>query len=443
MLDHPQYTRGLRYPRHPRRLTNITGLLLLLAALTLPLPAAAESPAPALKHWLQQALAEHPQLRLQQAAVEAARAQEDAADQALFNPELALELENAAETTTTAGISQTFDWSNKRAARSDIASTGTALANAQLHLQQQRLATRLLTALASYRTASAVADASAQQRRLMDEFVSLAEQRYAAGDLSQVDLDLAHLAAAEAAFRHAAAREDLTVAEQTLHAEGIDQLGALPPLPATPDTESRPQAIRLDRLPEQQIAWLRQRAAEQTVELRQRQRRADPNVGLVLGKDGSDTLTGIQFSIPLNIRNPYKAEVTAARAEAMAAKQATTLSHRELQSRLNIAHQLYRNALETWQQWRENGANRLHQRTDLLARLWRAGELRTTDYLVQLQQTLDTRISAIEQQGRLWNAWAQWLGISGQIDAWFPHSLPGSQAQAPAQPAAKPEGEHS
>ena len=46
---------------------------------------------------------------------------------------------------------------------------------------------------------------------------------------------------------------------------------------------------------------------------------------------------------------------------------------------------------------------------NLLDRLWQAGELNTTDYLVQLKQALDTEVSAIEQHGRMWRAWSAWL----------------------------------
>jgi cobalt-zinc-cadmium efflux system outer membrane protein len=58
----------------------------------------------------------------------------------------------------------------------------------------------------------------------------------------------------------------------------------------------------------------------------------------------------------------------------------------------------------------------------LLERIWQAGEMSTADYLVQLNQTLDTRTNALEVQGRLWTAWADWLVASGQADAWLGQS---------------------
>jgi cobalt-zinc-cadmium efflux system outer membrane protein len=55
----------------------------------------------------------------------------------------------------------------------------------------------------------------------------------------------------------------------------------------------------------------------------------------------------------------------------------------------------------------------------MLDRLWQAGELNTTDYLVQLKQALGTEASAIDQRGRMWQAWATWLAASGQADQWL------------------------
>jgi hypothetical protein len=48
----------------------------------------------------------------------------------------------------------------------------------------------------------------------MTRFARVAEQRRKAGDLGQVELDLAHLAGADAAFQQANVSEDLIRARQ-------------------------------------------------------------------------------------------------------------------------------------------------------------------------------------------------------------------------------------
>ncbi|MAT84314.1 MAG: ABC transporter permease, partial [Gammaproteobacteria bacterium] len=72
-----------------------------------------------------------------------------------------------------------------------------------------------------------------------------------------------------------------------------------------------------------------------------------------------------------------------------------------------------------WDDWERTGQVSLRRQTDLLRRLWEAGELSTTDYLVQLRQTLDVRESALDLRFALWEAWFEWLQASGRLDTWL------------------------
>ena len=54
-----------------------------------------------------------------------------------------------------------------------------------------------------------------------------------------------------------------------------------------------------------------------------------------------------------------------------------------------------------------------------LQRLWESGEISTTDYLVQLRQTVDVQDSALDLRQLLWRAWFEWLMASGQVDTWL------------------------
>jgi cobalt-zinc-cadmium efflux system outer membrane protein len=55
----------------------------------------------------------------------------------------------------------------------------------------------------------------------------------------------------------------------------------------------------------------------------------------------------------------------------------------------------------------------------VLRRLWESGEISTTDFLVQVRQTLDTRENALELESTMWRAWFEWLAASGQVEAWL------------------------
>ncbi|MEN8106548.1 MAG: TolC family protein [Pseudomonadota bacterium] len=377
---------------------------------------------PALSGWINEVLLQNLQLQAAQAAVEAAGGRLRAADQPLFNPELEFEYENSDVDRTVGGINQTIDWSDKRGARTAVADSGQVAASAELRSKRQGLATDLLRALANWHTADAVVRVSEKQTTLMTRFARITEQRRKAGDLGQVELDLAHLAAADAAFQQANASENLIRARQAVTAltgtagPGWPQFTRL-----LPDID--PQQVDVDRLlddlPSLHAALARVAAGRASVQLGIREKRPDPTIGFRVGKEDSETLTGVTVSVPLFVRNTFSAEVDMANADLIQAEREAANLRQQAHADLIAAAHVYRNANLAWKTWEASGAPRLSQRTDLLGRLWQAGELNTTDYLVQLKQALDTEVGATEQRGRMWRAWADWLAASGQADQWL------------------------
>ena len=87
--------------------------------------------------------------------------------------------------------------------------------------------------------------------------------------------------------------------------------------------------------------------------------------------------------------------------------------------RLTGAAERYELSRGAWDEWALSGQASLTRQTGQLQTLWQAGELSTTDYLVQLSATLDVQESALELRHALWRAWFEWLWASGQVDAWF------------------------
>ena len=377
---------------------------------------------PALSDWINEVILQNPEMQAAQAAVDAARGRFRAADQPLFNPELEFEYENSEIDTTTGGLSQTLDWADKRGARTAVANFEQAAVDAELQSIRQALATGLLQALADWHTASAVNRVSEQQTSLMTRFARLAERRRKAGDLNQVELDLAHLVAAEAAFELANASENLIRAHQAVTAlTGSDGHGWPPLTEQLPDVDL--QHVDVDRLlndlPLIHVGLAQVSAARAAVELSVREKKPDPTIGFRVGKEDSDTLTGLTFSMPLFVRNSFSAEVDVANASLIQTEREVINLRRQSRANLIATSRIYQTSRLAWKTWEASGAPRLSQRTDLLDRLWQAGELGTTDYLVQLKQALDTEVSAIEQQGRMWRAWADWLAASGQVDRWL------------------------
>jgi len=377
---------------------------------------------PALTAWINEVLVQNPEMQAAEAAVDAASGRARAADRPLFNPELEFDYENSEVDTTTGGLSQTIDWANKRGARAAVADYQRTATMAELRATRQALAVELLQALADWNTAEDISRVSSKQMALMTRFARLAERRRKAGDLSQVELDLAHLAAADAAFDQASASQDLIMARRALSAltgrgaTGMPELSEQPPAiePQQLDTERL-----LNDLPLMRVALAQVAAARAGVELTVREKKPNPTLGFRVGKEDSSTLTGLTLTVPLFVRNTFSAEVDVANASLIQAEREAASIRRRAGADLVASADVYENSREAWNVWEASGAPRLSQRTDLLERLWRAGELNTTDYLVQLKQALDTEVSAIEQHGRMWQAWAGWLADSGQADQWL------------------------
>ena len=376
---------------------------------------------PAMTAFAARILQTHPRVQAAQAELEAARARERAAGSALYNPTLGAEYEDGELRRQSVGINQRIDLGGKRDARQSVASSETQSAVESLALIRQQVLADLFNALGMAAVAAEQLKIADERKALIERLRTLAQERRIAGDVSQIELELARLAYAEAALLRSQAAAQQVTAEQALARVSGADLGAYPPLPKSYTSvsmnESSVNAMLTD-LPSMRVAQARVAAAQAAVDLRRRERRPDPTIGLFAGREGDDDLIGIRFSIPLPVRNSFRAEVDAANADLEALDQSVANDYRQLRADLVAAQQRYELARTAWDEWQRMGAGSLTNQTDMLERLWRSGELNTTDYLVQLQQTLDTRMAASKQRGVVWEAWVAWLAVSGQVDTW-------------------------
>jgi len=408
--------------------------LLSNALLAAALPAAAQTPAqdtgpsPTLSGLVRETLDENPGVQAARAAVEAAQARLRGADRPLYNPELEVDVEQAESRSGTLGLNQTIDWADKRGARAGVAQAELGSRRAALDVARQELAGELLAALGRYQTARSRHELAQRRAALMQRFRDLAEKRRRAGDLNQVELDLARLAATQAELQQAQAGADVAEAAQGLAAVVGARRADWPELPQDlPVVDDFDADAILAGLPALRAQQQRVAAARSTVTLRTRERRPDPTVGLRAGQesgfrgnnDDSYGVVGLSLNVPLFVRNTFQAEVDAANAELIQAERELQDLYRRARARLLSAAERYRLARDAWAVWERTGQPSIESQVALLERIWRAGELSTADYLVQLNQTLDTRAEALAVRGRLWGAWFDWLVASGRIDDWL------------------------
>ena len=375
---------------------------------------------PALAAFVQSLVAEHPRIRAAEASYRAGTANAAAASQPLYNPELEGEWEDSSERTTTLGISQVIDWSDKRSAHRDIGKAAQQIISSELRATRWAVTIELLQALADFQSGTEKSALSVQRARLMRNFADLSQRRFSAGDITQVERALASIAALEAEMKTASAAAMLFDARQAILSFRPPTASTWPSLPSSfPSIAKKPDLSLLHKLPEVNAARLQVEKAKANVALRQKERRPDPTIGVMGGKDGYDGLVTVSLSIPLPVRNRFKHEVSAATADLVQAQELADNALLQSKARWVSRHIRYQMSLEAWQAWEKTGQESLDQQTNELSKLWEAGEISTTDYLVQLRQTLDVQDSALDLKRMLWDAWFEWLLASGQIENWL------------------------
>ncbi|MBT8430321.1 MAG: TolC family protein, partial [Gammaproteobacteria bacterium] len=261
-----------------------------------------------------------------------------------------------------------------------------------------------------------------RQSVLLKRFAEIARKRGRAGDLGEVEVELAQLAYAEGKMAAARVQADVADAGFTLYriTGSADTKGAaLPRVPAmTLPVAGSPQELG-GRHPAVRAARARAQTASAAVRQADLDRRADPTFGIKGGREDDENLIGLRLSIPLQFLNDFRADVDAARSESVQATEDGAQVERTTQAQLQAEQLRFEKLAAAWRVWENEGRGRLDARLKLLERLWRAGELATTDYLVQVQQTLDTESAGLALRRDLWGAWIAWLRAAGQVQAWL------------------------
>ncbi len=373
--------------------------------------------------FVQSVVDSNPRVQAARSALDASGAYRDAASRPLYNPELSLDAENSDTDTRAVGISQTLDWGGKRKARTAVAESDRLVVEAEYLAARWAVTVELLDGLAQHQTGLERESLAEARRALMDDFASLAKRRFEAGDLNQVELSLATLAFMDARIQKATAGAALAEARQSVRnltpRSSPEQWPTLPAqMPELPQSATDPQSLVL-ALPDVLAARRQVETANATVTLRERERRPDPTVSLAGGRESGESLVGVNVTIPLFVRNRFNHEVTAAMAERSQAKQISNDVMQRAYARLTSAAERFELSRGAWGDWELTGQSSLTSQTEQLQKLWQAGEISTTDYLVQLRQTLDVQESALDLRQALWRAWFEWLWASGQVDAWL------------------------
>lgn len=371
--------------------------------------------------FVKNSLNQQPRLLAAQADIAASSANLQAAKQAIYNPELELAYENSSANTKTIGIRQTIDWGDQQGSRTDLAMAELSVIKTNYTIAVQNFATSLLTGLAQNQTAKQLEQLSSEALNLMQQFKRIAEQRHQAGDLNQVDLNLAQLAYSQALMEHARLLSRVTESREQLRSI----VGMLPEqLPILPEQLSEPVLqSNLDSFL-MELPAIRSKIAEvqsnrQQIALRKSQQAWNPTIGVTAGTEGSDNLIGLNLSIPLNVRNNFSAEVDVAYQQLIASEQRAQQDYRNIRANIAATTVRYQNLLSAWDSWRQNSRDSVSQQLILINQLWQAGDISASDYLLQVKQALEIQATGFELRNELWQTAFEWMRLTASVDKWL------------------------
>lgn len=406
------------------------------------LPEAAMVSAPqaaSLRRYIDAVLDAHPDMKAADANVMAAEARAESLDRPLYNPELVLDGQQAQSDSYSAGLNQTIDISGKRRARRLSGQKQLEQALAEREALRQQLASDLVAALADYYGKQAAMGLTQQRLDVLSRFSTIIERQYQAGDIGLLDRNLGSLALAEAVALSGRAELEQLQARRALDAVTRNPLREPPSLPVAPPSPAMLPANfdgLAQALPPVRVAVARAEAAQAEVDVARSNSHADPTVGIRGGRESSagesaTGLIGLQVSIPLFVRNNYRAEQKAAAASADVARIEADAFYQQSLARLHASARQYHASYGAWQRWHSASGTRVEDGIELLDKVWKVREIGTSDYLVQLKQLLDGRAAGEELKYQTWRAWAEWLASSGQWSTWLTPSTPSARTSLP------------
>ncbi|MFZ5603297.1 MAG: TolC family protein [Pseudomonadota bacterium] len=368
--------------------------------------------------WFYQQILQHPEVVAEREKMNAQLSTAEARDQPLYNPELEAEVEREGEDNNSRlGVSQTLDWWDKRGARQNQGNHARQVAQTAYQQVLQQKLTDALLALNDWQSAQQRVAFAREQESQLDALLALVEQRQKTGDLGQIDAELALLALAQLLNDSADAEAQLAKAGSKLKELFPEKS---PDTLAIPDTfwqQSRSvDAARLvDQHPRVVQALAEWNAAKAQAEVAVRDAKSDPTLGINGGKSGEDNVVALTLSIPLALRNDYRAEVRAASQESLAAE-ARYYQIRRQQLALLEGSEAALNAYSgRHERWRRVMQARVGNSASLLEKQWRTGDLSTPDYLLALKERGESLQAGIELQSEWHQAVIEWLLESGQL----------------------------
>jgi len=369
--------------------------------------------------WFRSQVRQHPDVIAAKERMYAALSLADSLDRPLYNPGLNTEYEREGrDNNFRLGLSQTLDWWGKRGKQQQQAIFGRTAARRAFDLAVQQKSAEALRAAVEWDAARQQAVLARAQEEQLGTLFTLVKTRQQSGDLGQVDVELTFLglsqklndaAQAQARYRQAEALLEEILPDWSARRVQIPE--ALWSMGATKDVEQW-----VEQHPAVTAARADWEVMKKAAELTRLKGKAEPTIGLNGGKSSGDTVVGVTLSIPLNIRNNFSAETRAANRQALAAEASYYSVSRKQRAAIRATTATMSEYETRFLRWQTLMQGRGESSGNLLEKLWRNGDMSTTEYLLSLQQRTAGLIAGIELHTQFQMTRIEWLLQTGQME---------------------------
>ncbi|MGA4495879.1 MULTISPECIES: TolC family protein [Marinobacter] len=368
--------------------------------------------------WLTGQISKHPEVLAATEQAAARKEDAEASEQPLYNPELSVGADRTgSENNFEAGLSQTIDWSDQQGALKEKAKLIRLSAQAGLSEAVLTQTSESLFALVEWRATTLFEEIAESQQQRLDALLDQVEQRQQAGDLGRADAELLFLNLSRQLSEVAQAKAAVDRAETQVRERLPDWRPQDGGIPEYIWSALESQIGEADLLAHPSIAAARAKwqVLKSEAEVARRKATASPTVGLSGGRDGGENVVGLTFSIPLNVRNNYSAEIRAANRRALEAEARFQALYRKQQYDLAGARASWKRYDKQLRRWKELSQGRVQRSADLLEKQWQVGDLSTSEYLQALGQRAESLKTGIELEKLAQLGLIELLSQSGEL----------------------------
>jgi len=374
-----------------------------------------------------QQVLQHPSIVAVKEKMNAAESIFGGSNKPIYNPEISTDVEREGDSNNyRIGIAQAFDWQDKIAERKTLAAFKLQAAKASYQLAVQTKFADTLSALVSWQAASEQAVLAREQEAQLDTMLAWVDERQKSGDVGQIDAELTVLGltqrlvvtvSAEATLKKIKAIVDAALPGLANNQRLIPEAFWMRVINMSVNVDSMSELRWLEGHPAVLIEKTEWKISKSLAIQVKQDAKANPTIGFSAGQTGDDNVFGLSFSLPLNIRNNYSAELKAARQETLSMEAKYYATRRQQQRLMESSLSVLRVYQSRMHRWRQLMSGRGERGGELINQQWRSGDLSTPEYLLVMQQLSESLSAGVELEKQFKLARIDWLLQTGLFGA--------------------------